>query len=83
MYSYFSQYWFPALPWENPEHYLKHSPIQHVGKVSTPTMLLTGEADYRTPISEQSNIIKRYNYVVLIQPWCASLEHLMHCMQAK
>ncbi|CAM5426264.1 acyl-peptide hydrolase [Alishewanella longhuensis] len=52
MYSYFSQYWFPALPWENPEHYLKHSPIQHVGKVSTPTMLLTGEADYRTPISE-------------------------------
>jgi len=52
MYSYFSQYWFPALPWENPEHYLKHSPIQHVGKVSTPTMLLTGEADFRTPISE-------------------------------
>ncbi|CAM5189819.1 Tol-Pal system protein TolB [Alishewanella longhuensis] len=28
----------------------------------------------------QSNIIKRYNYVVLIQPWCASLEHLMHCI---
>lgn len=52
MYSYFSQYWFPALPWENPEHYLKHSPIQHVGKVNTPTMLLTGEADFRTPISE-------------------------------
>lgn len=52
MYSYFSQYWFPALPWENPEHYLKHSPIQHVGKVSTPTMLLTGESDFRTPISE-------------------------------
>jgi len=52
MYSYFSQYWFPALPWEDPEHYLKHSPIQHIGKVSTPTMLLTGEADFRTPISE-------------------------------
>ncbi|WP_423187176.1 S9 family peptidase [Alishewanella sp. d11] len=52
MYSYFSQYWFPALPWENPEHYLKHSPIQHVAKVKTPTLLLTGEADYRTPISE-------------------------------
>lgn len=52
MYSYFSQYWFPALPWENPEHYLKHSPIQHVGKVKTPTMLMTGESDFRTPISE-------------------------------
>ncbi|MDP4945096.1 MAG: prolyl oligopeptidase family serine peptidase, partial [Alishewanella sp.] len=52
MYSYFSQYWFPSLPWEDPEHYLKYSPIQHVGKVETPTMLLTGESDFRTPISE-------------------------------
>ncbi|WNO61514.1 S9 family peptidase [Rheinheimera sp. MMS21-TC3] len=52
MYSYFSQYWFPALPWQNPEHYLKYSPISYVGNVTTPTMLMTGEADYRTPISE-------------------------------
>jgi dipeptidyl aminopeptidase/acylaminoacyl peptidase len=52
MYSYFSQYWFPGLPWEMPEHYLKHSPIAHVGKVNTPTMLFTGESDHRTPISE-------------------------------
>lgn len=52
MYSYFSQYWFPALPWEMPEHYLKYSPIAHVGKVKTPTMLFTGESDHRTPISE-------------------------------
>lgn len=52
MYNYFSQYWFPALPWEMPEHYLKYSPIAHVGKVNTPTMLFTGESDYRTPISE-------------------------------
>ncbi len=52
MYSYFSQYWFPGLPWDIPEHYLKHSPIAHVGKVKTPTMLFTGEADHRTPISE-------------------------------
>lgn len=52
MYSYFSQYWFPAMPWENPEHYLKYSPISYVGNVKTPTMLMTGEADHRTPISE-------------------------------
>ncbi|HEY0922589.1 S9 family peptidase [Rheinheimera pacifica] len=52
MYSYFSQYWFPGLPWDMPEHYLKHSPIAHVGKVKTPTMLFTGESDHRTPISE-------------------------------
>ena len=31
---------------------MKRSPISYVGNVKTPTMLLTGEADYRTPISE-------------------------------
>ncbi|MCK7594666.1 S9 family peptidase [Pseudomarimonas salicorniae] len=51
-YGYFSQYWFPGPPWEHAEHYLKRSPISYVGKVSTPTMLITGEADYRTPMSE-------------------------------
>ncbi|MDP4534818.1 S9 family peptidase [Alkalimonas collagenimarina] len=52
MYNYFTQYWFPGLPWDIPEHYLKYSPISYVGNVSTPTMLFTGESDYRTPISE-------------------------------
>ena len=51
-YSFFSQYWFPGPPWDHAEHYLKYSPISYVGNVSTPTMLLTGEADYRTPMSE-------------------------------
>lgn len=45
-------YWFPGVPWENQEHYMKRSPISLVGNVSTPTMLLTGENDYRTPMSE-------------------------------
>lgn len=51
-YPFFSQYWFAKKPWEDPEHYLKRSPIAYVGNVKTPTMLLTGEADYRTPMSE-------------------------------
>ena len=51
-YNYFTKYWFPGVPWENQEHYMKYSPISYVGNVKTPTMLLTGEADYRTPISE-------------------------------
>ncbi|MBW3543720.1 MAG: S9 family peptidase [Planctomycetes bacterium] len=51
-YPFFSKYWFPGYPWEHAEHYLKRSPLSLVGNVSTPTMLLTGEADYRTPISE-------------------------------
>lgn len=50
--AYFSKYWFPAKPWEDPEHYMKRSPISYVDNISTPTMLLTGEEDYRTPIAE-------------------------------
>ncbi|MEM6827914.1 MAG: S9 family peptidase [Pseudomonadota bacterium] len=43
---------FPGPPWEHLEHYWKRSPISLVGNVTTPTMLITGELDYRTPISE-------------------------------
>jgi len=50
--DFFSKYWFPNKPWEDPENYLKRSPLTYVGNVSTPTMLLTGEEDFRTPISE-------------------------------
>ncbi|MGD1890001.1 MAG: prolyl oligopeptidase family serine peptidase [Cyclobacteriaceae bacterium] len=51
-YPFFSKYWFPGKPWDNTEHYMQRSPISLVGNVTTPTMLLTGESDYRTPISE-------------------------------
>ena len=52
IYPYFWQYWFSDYPWEKPEEYLKRSPLSLVGNVTTPTMLLTGENDHRTPISE-------------------------------
>ncbi len=45
-------YWFPDKPWNALEHYMERSPIHHVGNVKTPTMLITGEVDYRTPMSE-------------------------------
>jgi acylaminoacyl-peptidase len=51
-YPLFVRYWFPGPPWEQPEHYWKRSPLSLVGNVTTPTMLMTGEADHRTPISE-------------------------------
>ena len=50
--AFFYRYWFPGYPWEHTEHYMKRSPISLVGNVKTPTMLLTGEQDYRTPMSE-------------------------------
>lgn len=49
---FFTRYWFADMPWDNPEAYWARSPLSLVGNVTTPTALLTGEADYRTPISE-------------------------------
>ena len=51
-YSFFHRYWFADLPWNDPQSYLDRSPLHFVHNVKTPTMLLTGEEDHRTPISE-------------------------------
>src|SRR6266481_1831709 len=47
-----SKYWFPGNPWDNTEQYMKRSLTDQVGKIKTPTLVMTGEEDYRTPISE-------------------------------
>ena len=43
---------FPGMPWEHVEHYWKRSPMSLVGNVTTPTMLITGEKDLRTPMAQ-------------------------------
>ncbi|WP_223846163.1 alpha/beta hydrolase family protein [Wenzhouxiangella sp. AB-CW3] len=43
---------FPGKPWEEFEHYWQRSPLSLVGNVTTPTLLMTGEDDFRTPIGE-------------------------------
>jgi len=50
--SFGTLYWFPGPPWSNAEQYWKRSVLSQVDKVTTPTLLATGEDDYRTPISE-------------------------------
>ena len=47
-----TKYWFPGPPWEYPDQYAKRSVISLVKNVKTPTMLMTGESDFRTPISQ-------------------------------
>lgn len=51
-YLYQTYFQFPGVPWEHMEHYWQRSPLSLVGNVKTPTILITGEADRRTPISE-------------------------------
>jgi dipeptidyl aminopeptidase/acylaminoacyl peptidase len=48
-FSQFDQFWFRGAPWEEAEDYARRSPITHVEKVTTPLMLIEGEADLRTP----------------------------------
>lgn len=43
---------FPAMPWEDYDHYWKRSPLSMAGKVNTPVMLFSGENDRRVPMSE-------------------------------
>jgi acylaminoacyl-peptidase len=52
MYPYGVKYWFPGMPWNHMDHYMERSPISYVDEITTPTMLLTGTEDYRTPMSE-------------------------------
>jgi dipeptidyl aminopeptidase/acylaminoacyl peptidase len=50
--NYFYRYWFEGFPWDDVQSYWKRSPLAYVGNVHTPTLLMTGESDYRTPSSE-------------------------------
>ena len=55
-------YRFPQLPWEDPTLWIKHSSIFHVGNVNTPTMLITGEEDLRTPIAQAEQFYRALNF---------------------
>ena len=48
-------YWyhnFKQYPWEGIEEHWRRSPLRLVGNVTTPTMLITGELDLRTPMAQ-------------------------------
>ena len=52
----YSFYRYPDWPWENIETYMKFSPISLVGNVETPTLVMVGTADLRTPLSEAKQL---------------------------
>jgi dipeptidyl aminopeptidase/acylaminoacyl peptidase len=43
---------FENLPWDDPSEHLRRSPLMYVGNVTTPTMLMTGVNDLRTPMPQ-------------------------------
>ncbi|ABI65407.1 peptidase S9, prolyl oligopeptidase active site domain protein [Maricaulis maris MCS10] len=50
--QFFYRYWFASPPWEDPDEYWRRSPLSLVGNVTTPTLMMVGGADVRTPRAE-------------------------------
>jgi dipeptidyl aminopeptidase/acylaminoacyl peptidase len=50
--AYFGPYWFGSMPWEDPQSYWVRSPLSLVGNVKTPTLVVVGTEDRRTPPAE-------------------------------
>lgn len=48
----FTYNFFEKPFWEDPTQWLKHSSLMYVGNVKTPTMLMTGVLDQRTPMPQ-------------------------------
>ncbi|MBK5254746.1 MAG: S9 family peptidase [Vicinamibacteria bacterium] len=49
---------FKKYPWEDPMEYARLSPLTYVGNVTTPTLVMTGEADLRTPIPQSEEFYR-------------------------
>jgi len=47
-----TEFEFFGKPWENPQLYTELSPITHVAKVRTPTLIVQSEDDHRTPMAD-------------------------------
>ena len=54
---------YEGYPWEDPTAWLDHSPLMYVGNVTTPTLLMTGELDLRTPMGQTEEYFQALNAV--------------------
>lgn len=59
---YFTQSFFHTPFWEDPSEWLRQSPIMYVGAVTTPTLLMTGELDLRTPMAQTEEYFAALKY---------------------
>ncbi len=48
----FTHSFFQKPFWEDPSDWLRHSSLMYVGQVKTPTVIMTGEQDMRTPMAQ-------------------------------
>ena len=43
---------FEVEPWENPEKFWEHSPLSYAHNITTPTLIIHSENDFRVPIEQ-------------------------------
>ena len=55
-YFMYANYRYPGQPWENIETYMAFSPVSLVGNIETPTLVMVGTEDRRTPLSESKQL---------------------------
>ncbi|HXE83675.1 MAG TPA: prolyl oligopeptidase family serine peptidase, partial [Gemmatimonadales bacterium] len=59
----FTYGFFDAPFWEKPEQWIKQSSLAYVGNVKTPTLLMTGELDLRTPMPQTEEYYSALKYL--------------------
>lgn len=59
-----------ATPWEDPDKYVKASPIMYANQVSTPTLFIHGKCDYRCHYTESLNMYAALNYLGVPSKFC-------------
>lgn len=52
----YAEYRYLGQPWEEFETYWKYSPLSLVGNIETPTLVMVGTEDLRTPLSEAKQL---------------------------
>ena len=54
--QFFPEWDLLGTPYENPDLYLKLSPLSHARNMKTPTLIIHGENDYRVPIEQAEQL---------------------------
>ncbi len=55
-YNAYHEYRYKGIPWQDPMEYWRYSPLSLVENINTPTMVMVGMADLRTPVSESKQL---------------------------
>ena len=81
-------YNFEKFPWEDPSEHLRRSPIMYVGNVTTPTLLVTGVRDLRTPMPQSAEFYQALKIlgvptklIGMVDEWHSNSKHPSNFMR--